>query len=192
MRTRSSSKKTNPTSLDQSLEEQKRLVSSELKELISLEDDAFPRSLYHHLASDSAINTFLRKSRLYSLAQRRWKLPRNYSKLLDDDFYTPFSNVLSSILRHFWKESCSQGTRKIVNTHATRLEHCEARSTNHSSSPSFVIKAAGPSFSLPCSETGDVLGVVGSSNVSSCVDVQSEDEEMPVSEQLARVVIYAR
>lgn len=192
MRTRSSNKKTTPTLLGQGLEEQKRLVSSDLKESISLEDDNFPCSLYHHLASESAVNNFLKKSRFYSLAQRRWKLPRNCAKLLDNDFYTPFSNILTSILQHFWKDSYAQGTRKIVDTHATRLAHRGTESVNHSSNPSFVIKAMGPSFSLPCSDLGGDLREIGFSNVSSCIDIQIEDKQMSVAEQLTRVAIYAR
>ncbi|KAJ2936680.1 hypothetical protein H1R20_g421, partial [Candolleomyces eurysporus] len=192
MRTRSSGKTARPASIDRSFDEQKNLVIPELGEVISLENDAYPRSLYHHLASESAISDFLRKSRSYSLSQRRWKLPRSYTKLLNNDFYTPFLNVFSSILKHFWNEPAAHGARMIIDTHETDLPHCEPGPTTHSSRPGFVIKAEGPSFQLPKSKPGEKLLHTGFSNVTACIDIQPQRNAMPVSEQLTQVAIYAR
>ncbi|RXW17455.1 hypothetical protein EST38_g8396 [Candolleomyces aberdarensis] len=178
--------------MDSSLDEQKRLVLPELGEVISLDDDAFPRSLYHQITPESAINDFLRKSRSYSLAKRRWKLPRNFTKLLNNDFHSPFLKILSSILNHFWNESIVRGTRLVIDSHATSLPHCEAGSTTHSSRPSIVIKAEGPSFQLPDSESGQTPAAIGFSNVTSCINLQIQQAETPVSEQLMQMAIYAR
>lgn len=192
MRTRSSDKKTASGSLDRTLDEQKRFVVPELGEVISLEDDAFARSLYHHLFSESAITDFLRKSRSYSLSQRRWKLPRSYHKLLNDDFFTPFRNVFSSILAHFWNESTTQSLREIVDTHNVGLPHREADSITHFSTPSFVIRAKGPSFQLLRENAAGNLADTAFSNVASCIDIQITDKDVHVQEQLMRVAIYAR
>jgi hypothetical protein len=192
MRTRSSGKTAQSASFDRSLDDQKKLALPELGEVISLEDDAFPRSLYRHLAPESAIDDFLRKSRSYSLAERRWKLPRSCSKLLNNDSHTPFLNVLSSILTYFWNKPNVRGTRVVIDTHATSLPHCEANPTTHSSRPSFVIKADGPSFQLPNCEPGQPPAVIGFSNVASCIDLQIQEAEAPLDEQLTRLVIYAR
>jgi hypothetical protein len=84
MRTRSTAKP-----LDSSFDKQKKVVLPELGEAISLEDDTFIYSLYHHVASELAIDVFMKKSRFYSLAQRRWKLPRSCTKVLDNEIYGP-------------------------------------------------------------------------------------------------------
>ncbi|KAJ2920049.1 hypothetical protein MD484_g277, partial [Candolleomyces efflorescens] len=191
MRTRSSTKKTVRT-LDQGFEEQRRLVSADLRGSVTTGDEHFPCSLYHHLASESVIDDFLRKSRFYSLAPRRWRLPRTRAKLLDDDFYTPFSNMFSSILKYFWKEAFVQGTRKVVDTHAASLTHMGTNSAEYTSSPSFVIKAVGPSFWLQSSGTRPGNGEIGFSNITSCIDIEMKEKGMSESEQLARVAIYAR
>ncbi|RXW20939.1 hypothetical protein EST38_g4920 [Candolleomyces aberdarensis] len=192
MRTRSSDKKTRARSLDRTLDEQKRFVNPELGEVICLEDGAFARSLYHHLAPKSAITDFLRKSRSYSLTQRRWKLPRSYNKRLDNDLFTPFLNIFSSILKHFWNESTAQVVREIIDTHNISLPHHEGDSTTHSSRPSFVIRAKGPSFQLSRATAAGNLVDTGFSNVASCIDIQVTDKDMPMSEQLMRAAIYAR
>jgi hypothetical protein len=192
MRTRSSTKKTHPSSSNPNLAQQKDLVTPELGEVIDVEDDAYPRSLYHHIAPESAIGDFLKKSRSYSLAHRRWKLPRSCTKLLNEDYYTPFLNVFSSILKHFWNDSTAHGARTVVDTHSIDLPHCEPDPTTHSSRPSFVIKAEGPSFQLPDSEPGQNQLYTGFSNITACIDLQLQHNAMPVAEQLIRVAIYAR
>ncbi|KAJ2913695.1 hypothetical protein MD484_g6740, partial [Candolleomyces efflorescens] len=192
MRTRSSAKSARSVSVDVSLDEQKKLAAQELGEVLSLEDDTFAHSLYHHLAPDGAIDNFLRKTRSYSLAKRRWNLPRSYTKLLNNDTHTPFLNILASILKHFWNEPNMRGKRVVVDTHATSLSHTEAKSTRHSSSPSFVIKAEGPSFQLPECNPGETPTPIGFSNVASCIDLQIHEADSPVPEQLSRLVIYAR
>jgi hypothetical protein len=194
MRTRSSHKRALSASLRRTLDEQKQFVLPELGEVVSLEDDTFPRSLYHHVASESAIDDFLRKSRSYSLKQRRWMLPRSCTKLLDTDFYTPFLTVFTSILKRFWNEAAVRGTRKVIDTHATDIPHHELdpNATAHSSRPSFVIRAEGPSFQIPVSRTRETPAVIGFSNVTSCIDIQTQQDRMPISEQLMRAAIYAR
>ncbi|KAJ2936678.1 hypothetical protein H1R20_g423, partial [Candolleomyces eurysporus] len=192
MRTRSSDKKGTTISLDPTFDEKKSLVLSELAEAVGLDDDICIRSLYHHVAPESAINTFLKKSRFYSLVQRRWKLPRSCSKLLNKDFHTPFLNVLSSILRHFLRDSTAERTREVIDTHAIDLRHREANSVVHYSHPSFVIKAEGPSFQLPCAIPGEKQPKVGYCNVAACIDIYVGGNELPISDQLVRATIYAR
>lgn len=192
MQTRSSTRRTKFPLANQSLIEQKRLVIPEVVGAICLDDTAFARSLYHGLVSESSIDIFLKKSRSYSFTQRRWKLPRNCTRLFDHDFYTPVRNIVSSILKHFWRDSVAQGTRQVVDTHATDLQHSESDPPAHNSRPSLVIKAEGPSFQLPRPKPGENLAAVGFSNIASCIDVQMEADELPVDEQLVRVAIYAR
>jgi hypothetical protein len=68
-------------------------------------------ALYRDIASDSAIDSFLKASRFYSVPERRWKLPQNYTKLLDAKFYTPFRNIISSVVRRFWGDASRQRSR---------------------------------------------------------------------------------
>ncbi|KAJ2920973.1 hypothetical protein H1R20_g16121, partial [Candolleomyces eurysporus] len=192
MHTRSSSKRTKTASLGQDLDEQKKLVLPELGEAIELPNDSFARSLYHDLASDSAIDSFLKTSRFYSLQERRWKLPRSYTKLLDTNFYTPFRNIISTVVKRFWGDATRQRSREVVDTHATGLQHSDADPATHTSRPSLVIKAKGPSFQLPCIETGQVSAKIGFTNIAACIEIQVEGGELPVFEQLARAAIYAR
>ncbi|KAJ2914315.1 hypothetical protein MD484_g6093, partial [Candolleomyces efflorescens] len=191
MRTRSSNKQ-NKSAYDPAFDEQKQLVLPELQEAIGLEDDTFIRSLYHHIASELAIDTFLKKSRFYSLTQRRWKLPRSTTKLLDNNFCTPFLRVFSSILKHFGGDSLAQGTREVVDTRSTWLQHCEVDAVDHHSCPSLVIRAEGPSFELPKTTPGKTPMRVGYSNITSCIEIQVHGNEVPISDQLVRVGIYAR
>ncbi|RXW12603.1 hypothetical protein EST38_g13250 [Candolleomyces aberdarensis] len=192
MRTRSFAKQAEATSVDETLAEQKPLIVLELGEILELGDTSFARSLHHDLASDSAIDSFLKKSRFYNLTQHRWRLPRNYTKLLYGDFYTPFCNIFSSILRHFWRNESAQGTRRVVDTHNTPLRHSKAENPSLTSRPSLVIKAEGPSFQLPDTEPGQKPAQVGFSNVAACIELRAEGDNFPVSEQLVRVAIYAR
>ncbi|RXW20940.1 hypothetical protein EST38_g4923 [Candolleomyces aberdarensis] len=193
MRTRSSHcKKPQPVSLDPSLDAQKQSFLSELGEAISLEDNTLICSLYHHLAPEPAITTFLKKSRLYSWTQCRWKLPRTYAKLLDNDLYTPFVKVLASILKQFKQDSTPQGTREVVDTHATDLLHDETDSVAHHARPSLVIKAEGPSFELPHTNSGGKAIKIGYSNIAACIDIQVEGRELTISDQMLRAAIYAR
>jgi hypothetical protein len=193
MRTRSSDKKNKPVSYDPTFDQQKQLILPELGEAIGLEDSTFLRSLYHHIAPESTIDTFLKKSRFYNVTQRRWKLPRTCTKLLDNDLCTPFLNVFSSILKHFWSNSSAHGTREVVDTHATGLLHCEADAVTHHSCPSLVIRAEGPPFQLPSrANPGEAPMTVGYSNITSCIEIQVDGNEFPISEQLVRVAIYAR
>ncbi|KAJ2919615.1 hypothetical protein MD484_g793, partial [Candolleomyces efflorescens] len=193
MLTRSLHKHALLASLRRTLDEQRQFVLPELGEVVSLEDDTFSRLLYHHVASESAIDDFLRKDRSYSLKQRRWRLPRSGTKFLDKDFYTPFFNVLTSILAHFWNEPTVRGTRKVVDTHATGLPHYELdrESARHWSHPTFVIRAEGPSFQLPITQAEETPTDTGFSNVTACIDVHTQDHT-PVSEELTRAAIYAR
>ena len=119
MQTRSSAKIVQSPSIEGSLDDQKKLALPELGEIVSLKDETWIRSLYHHLTTEPAIDIFLRKSHSYSLAKRRWKLPRSYSKWLNVDLHTPFLKVLSSILAHFWNDPSIRGTRVVIDTHET-------------------------------------------------------------------------
>ena len=193
MHTRSSRKRTKlETEPEKGLEEQKKLVMQELGTVIELESHAFARSLYHDLASNSSIESFLKTSRFYSLRERRWKIPQNLAKLLDSNYCTPFRNIVASVVRHFWRDATWQGRREVVDTHATDLQHCLADPPEHASRPSLVIKAKGPSFQLPCVRIGQSLAKIGFSNTAACIEIQPEGGELPVSEQLARAAIYAR
>ncbi|KAJ2928037.1 hypothetical protein H1R20_g9046, partial [Candolleomyces eurysporus] len=192
MRTRSSSKQTKATWSNGDLEEQKELVFTDLVEVIELEDSSFARSLYHDLASDSAIDTFLKKSRFFCLTERRWKLPRSYTKLIDTNFYTPLFNIISSIVKHFWRDASVHKTRQVVDTHNTDFRHSKDDPPSHKSRPSLVVRAEGPSFQHPTATPDVKPSKLGFSNVAGCIEIQVEGDQLPVSEQLVRVAIYAR
>ncbi|KAJ2914988.1 hypothetical protein MD484_g5418, partial [Candolleomyces efflorescens] len=194
MQTRSSSKRSidTPASPNRRIEDQKRLVLPELGPVIELENHFFARSLYRNLASTSAIDSFLRTSRLYSIPERRWKLPQNYSKLLDTNCYTPFLNIISSIVRRFWGDVARQRSREIIDTHATNLQHSPVDPPAHVSGPALVIKAKGSSFQLPRTRKGESPSKLGFSNITTCVEIHIDDTARPVSEQLAQAAIYAR
>jgi hypothetical protein len=192
MLTRSSDKKSATITPNPTFDEQKRLVRSELGDAMSLDDDTFTHSLYDHVAPESAIDTFLKKSRFYSLAQRRWRLPRSCSKLLDKDFHTPFLNIFSSVVKHFWWDSTTPGMREVVDTHAIDIPHRETNSVIHHSRPSLVIKAEGPSFQRPYTEPGEQRQKVGYSNIAACIDIYVDGNEPSISDQLIKATIYAR
>ena len=192
MQTRSSTRRNKIPSASPSLIEQTRLVMPDLAGAICLNDTTFARSLYHDLASESSIDNFLKKTRSYSLKERRWKLPRNCTRLFDRDFYTPVRNVVSSILKHFWRDATTQGTRQVVDAHATDLQHSEADPPAHRSRPSLVIKAEGPSFQLPLPRSGETPEKIGFSNIASCIEVRMEGDELPADQQLVHTAIYAR
>jgi hypothetical protein len=179
-------------SADQSLKEQRELIEFDLECSLELEDNIFVRSLYQDHASDSAIYNFLKKSRFYNLKQHRWKLPHSFSNLIDSNTCAPFCNIVSSIVKHFWGDATAEGTRQVVDTHATDLPHLEAKYPGHTSRPSIAIKAEGPSFQLPQTKTGDILGEIGFSNVAACIEIQVGGDELKPLEQAARVGIYAR
>ncbi|KAJ2914980.1 hypothetical protein MD484_g5412, partial [Candolleomyces efflorescens] len=193
MNTRSSTKRPKRTSAsDDAFKEKKKLAMPELGPVIELEGDSFARSLYQDLASDSAIDDFLRTSRFYSFPERRWKLPKVYTKLLDANYHTPFCNVVSSIVRGFWRDASREGSRKVLDTHATELQHGVEDPSTHTSRPSLVIQATGASFQLPDTEKSKPRAKIGFSNISTCIELQVEGDERPVSEQLAQAAIYAR
>ena len=196
MHTRSRTKKVKAQSLDQTPDERKTFVAPQLEEVVELEDTFFARALYHDLASDPAIDTFLKKSRFYSLTERRWKIPRNYTKLFNNDSFSPVLNVISSIVKWFWADALAptaQAKREVIDTHLTDFLHSKYYDPpSHSSRPSFVIKAEGPSFQLPPKAPGKDQVKVGFSNVAGCIELQVEGDALPVHEQLARVAIYAR
>ncbi|KAJ2913152.1 hypothetical protein MD484_g7263, partial [Candolleomyces efflorescens] len=192
MRTRSAGQANTNFALEPTIHEQRRLALAELRDAISINDEDFIPFLFQNMAPELAIDTFLRKSRFYSLSQRRWKLPRSCAKLLDKDIHTPFLNILSSILKYFLGEITAEVTRELVDTHATDLRHREPNSTLHHSRPSLVIKAEGPSFQLPSTEPGQTLQKVGYCNIATCIDIQVDGSEFPISDQLVRATTYAR
>ncbi|KAJ2913694.1 hypothetical protein MD484_g6741, partial [Candolleomyces efflorescens] len=192
MLTRSSDKQKATATPDPAFDAQKRLVRSELGDAIGLEDDSFICSLYHHVAPESAIDAFLKKSRFYSLAQRRWKIPRSCSKLIDKNFHTPFLHVFSSIVKHFYPSSTAQVEREVVDTHTIDLQHREASSVVHHSRPGLAIKAEGPSFQRPYTEPGQQKLKIGYSNIASCINIYVDGKEPSISDQLTRATIYAR
>ncbi|KAJ2913149.1 hypothetical protein MD484_g7249, partial [Candolleomyces efflorescens] len=149
-------------------------------------------SLYHQTAAESAIDSFLRKSRFYSLTQRRWKLPQNYSKLIDTNFHTPFLNIISGILKYFHGDRTARGAREVVDTHTIDIAHREANSVVHFSRPGLVIKAVGPSFQLPFTKPGEKRQKVGYSNIATCIDIYVDGNVPPIREQLVKATIYAR
>ncbi|RXW14697.1 hypothetical protein EST38_g11159 [Candolleomyces aberdarensis] len=191
MRTRSSTKQAEAALVDETLTEQRYLIVQELGAGLELEDTSFSGSPHHDLASDSAIDGFLKKSPFYNVMQRRWKLPWNYTKLLYGDFI-PHSATFPPILRHFWRNKSAQGTRRVVDTHNTNLQHSKADSPSLNSRPSLVIRAEGPSFQLPDTEPGQKPAQVGFSNVAACIELQAEGNDFPASEQLVRAAIYAK
>ncbi|KAJ2914090.1 hypothetical protein MD484_g6303, partial [Candolleomyces efflorescens] len=192
MQTRSTAKKTRTAPYEQISEEQKRPVLPELQEAIQLEKTSFARSLYRDLACDSVINNFLKKSRSYSITQRRWKLPHSYTKLVNSDTYAPMRSVVSSIVRHFWPAAVARGLRQVVDTHATDIQHDDAEFSSHTSRPSISIIAQGPSFQFSQTRPGSIPAKIGFSNMASCIELQGDGEEMPVESQLARAAINAR
>ncbi|KAJ2914089.1 hypothetical protein MD484_g6304, partial [Candolleomyces efflorescens] len=191
MRTRASTKQAESAQWDRFSEAKKQLVMPELTEAVYLQNASFARSIYHELADESVIGAFLKKTRCYSLTQRRWKLPRSFTKLLDGDCHTPFFDIISSIIKHFWTDAVAQGTRQVVDTHATDIWHSKTDGLAHKSRPSFVIKAEGPSFQLPKMLREGKVVKLGFCNIASCIEVQVDSTES-TSEQLIRMAVYAR
>lgn len=79
-----------------------------------------------------------------------------------------------------------------MDTHASELQHSEGDPESHTSRPSLVIKAEGPSFQFPATKHSHTLTTIGFTNIASCIEIQVEGEKSPVSEQLAQVAIHAR
>ncbi|KAJ2915009.1 hypothetical protein MD484_g5421, partial [Candolleomyces efflorescens] len=194
MKTRSLTKRDNPVSESdtKAFLEKKKLVLPELGPVVELKSGSFVLSLYRDLASDSAIDNFLKTSRLYSLSERRWKLPRDYSKLIDANVYTPFRYIISSVVKHFWRDASRLGSREVRDTHATALPHSSVDPPTHTSMPSLVIKANGSSFQLPWGGVAGLTAKIGFMNIVACIEIEVEDNELPVLDQVAQAAIYAR
>jgi hypothetical protein len=137
---------------------------------------------------------FLEKLRSYSSKERRWKLPQDCTglRLFNGDFITPVRNIVSSILKHFWRDEMTQGKRQVVDTHATDPQHSESDSATHESRPSLVIKAECSSSQIPSTKPGETRAKIGFSNAFSRIEVRMEGDEFPVDGQLVRATIYAR
>ncbi|KAJ2914983.1 hypothetical protein MD484_g5411, partial [Candolleomyces efflorescens] len=194
MKTRSLTKRANSMSESDTkgFLEKKKLVLPELGPVVELKSDSFVLSIYRDLASDSAIDNFLKTSHLYSLSERRWKLPRDYSKLIDANVYTPFRYIISSVVKHFWRDASRECSREVVDTHATALPHSSEDPPTHTSIPSLVIKAKGSSFQLPYRGVAGLTAKIGFMNIAACIEIQVKDNELPVLDQLAQAAIYAR
>ncbi|KAJ2914088.1 hypothetical protein MD484_g6305, partial [Candolleomyces efflorescens] len=96
-------------------------------------------------------------------------------------------------MKYFWIDAVSQGARQLVDTRAIDIWHSQTDAPTHSSRPSFVIKAVGPSFELPATGSNGTATTIGFSNIASCIEIQVDSTlTESTSEQLARAAIYAR
>ena len=107
----------------------------------------FDKLFVGKVASTKDINSFLRKTKLYSNAKKRWTGIPDIPKL-EKDLYKPMFDIFKAILVHF-KYSA---TRTVIDSHKFGLEHVEgtqelnSTSTPLKSSPDIIIKGTSPNI----------------------------------------------
>lgn len=172
------------TRLDPQVPEGKRVLVKELDTFIELpENSTFASSLYHGIASDGEIDSFLGSTDVYSTEQGRWALPASHKDLKEERMYEPLIKLLNEIFRRFWNDTNS---REAVDTHSTRLPHKEFVDTNNYSRPDITVKAQGPSFQLPPKKT------IGYSNMVTCFEVKVTSQGSSLVDELLQLAGYAR
>ncbi|RXW17052.1 hypothetical protein EST38_g8801 [Candolleomyces aberdarensis] len=139
-------------------------------------------SLYLDLATDAAIEKFLKESGEYhgGMWRRVPESPKHKSELSG-----PLCDLVNSIIRHF-RVSEANALREAINTHTTPFKREAVDAAYFSTLPDVAVKASGPSFSLP---KGASLGFP---NVSACFIVKLNAEPANVLDDLAQTAGFAK
>ncbi|KAJ2925072.1 hypothetical protein H1R20_g12021, partial [Candolleomyces eurysporus] len=171
-------------------EKQERSMEEVLKDLLTQElgnhtpmtDDSWISSLYLDTATPAAIDKFLKDSGEYE--NGRWtRIPetlRTLSKLNES-----LCKVVNSILDRFLP-SRSDTSRVAVYAHAHQFKAEVIEGSQYYCSPDVVVKASGPSFSLP---KGSSLGF---SNIATCFNTRWDNEAEEYSRHLAYFTACAK
>jgi hypothetical protein len=150
---------------------------------ISVSEDTWAGSLYVDSASESAINQFLAESGEYK--DGTWaRLPRAPTR--KSQLRKSLCEIIDSIIRYFSPKE-TQSTRMAVDARVDSF-YCEPTGSSNPVScfPDIVIKASGPSFSIP------KMAPLGFSNVTACLSVGVKGPPTDESLQVARMAGYAK
>ncbi|RXW17576.1 hypothetical protein EST38_g8278 [Candolleomyces aberdarensis] len=154
----------------------------ELGEKIQLTDEAWARSLYLDPSATNDIEKYLADSGEYR--DGRWfRIPERPS--LESELQEPLCTIINSIIQHLGSPALGD-VREAVNTHASPFKCATIASSKHTPSPTIVIKASGPSFSLP------IGAVLGFSNSSACIAAKLDTELTGDLDQLGEMAFYAK
>ncbi|RXW12691.1 hypothetical protein EST38_g13162 [Candolleomyces aberdarensis] len=159
------------------------LVLKELDEVV-VTDDKWVKQLYRGLVSSTDIRKFLRTSGKFK--NNRWVgIPEAIE--LERQLYAPICEIVNSILENVAPAGIAR-VRKAVDTHSVHFMHetLAPTSTSRFTSPDIVIKASGPSFSIP---PGRALGY---GNSASFFDGKREAEADKLPDHLGQLGKYAR
>jgi hypothetical protein len=181
------------SSFDLDIKEQRAQLEEELASSIIELPATFAASLYHHWATDEAIDAFLKETDVYDTGIDRWDLPESDKDLKENKVYPRLIKILTAILGCLMKKATEEGTRKIIDTHVTSLRHEEAIETMYFTRPDISVKAEGPSFQLPITETKEDIGY---SNMASCFEIKVENKRTSgratFMDELLQLAAYAR
>ncbi|KAJ2925054.1 hypothetical protein H1R20_g12037, partial [Candolleomyces eurysporus] len=156
-------------------------LSQDLGDNTPMADKAWAHSLYLKVTTPEDIEKFMKASGEYK--NGRWagipQAPSSAAALRQ-----PFCKLVNSILGHL--ASGAAALRMALNARLNRFEGQPIEGTQHRCSPDIVVKASGPSFSLP---KGSSLGF---SNAATCFDTKLDEETEDHSGHLAYHAAYAK
>ncbi|KAJ2919984.1 hypothetical protein MD484_g501, partial [Candolleomyces efflorescens] len=157
-------------------------LDEELGDDVPETDAAWSTSLYHNLSEAAAIEAYLGKSGEY--LNGKWvRMPESFK--LKSELCGSLCHLVDSILVHF-RVSCPDATRQAVDILEAPFKSAHAGSTGMFISPDVVVKASGPSFSVPKGAS------IGFSNVSTCFIVKPDSDADNVLNDLAHTTAFAR
>ncbi|KAJ2916708.1 hypothetical protein MD484_g3714, partial [Candolleomyces efflorescens] len=156
-------------------------VSQDLGDNTPMADKNWAHSLYMKTTTPEAIERFLNRSGDYK--NGRWVgIPQAPSTAIA--LRQPLCGLINAILGCL--ASGTAGTRTAVNSRVNRFEGPTIEGTKHCCTPDIVVKASGPSFSLPKSSQ------LGFSNVATCFDVKLDEEADSYTHHLPYHAAYAK
>ncbi|KAJ2925062.1 hypothetical protein H1R20_g12048, partial [Candolleomyces eurysporus] len=158
------------------------LLAQELGDSTPMTDDAWASSLYVDVATPQDVEKFLSDSGEYE--NGRWtRLPE--SPTVASELKEPLCELINRILEHLLPSN-TQASRLAVDAHANDFKAEAVNGTRHRASPNIVVKASGPSFSLP---RGSSLGF---SNITTGFDTKLDIQAEDYSHNLAYLTAYAK
>ncbi|RXW24320.1 hypothetical protein EST38_g1512 [Candolleomyces aberdarensis] len=164
------------------MERARNLLAQELGGNIPETDLSWPISLYCYAAKPIAIEEYLKAAGEYR--EERWiRLPE--APTVDSELLEPLCSIMNSIISHFGL-SGTNAAREAINTHVTPFKSEFFDSLGHSSAPDIVIKACGPSFSIP------EAAIIGFSNIASFFSAKPVIDPTEVSIQVAAMTACAK
>ncbi|KAJ2925060.1 hypothetical protein H1R20_g12036, partial [Candolleomyces eurysporus] len=159
------------------------LIRDELGEPIE-SDDHWAHKLYQGLVPKLKITKYLKDSGEYDWEAKRWvRIPETVES--EKELYDPICKITNSILNRLAPSGTAE-MREAIDTHIAKFKHEALSPTTRYSSPDIVIKAKGPSFSVPSDAP------VGYSNTASVFDGKRDSKATQVQDHIGQLGGYSR